>query len=117
MPEVLDMLLSALEADRKVYRVWATCSSVDKLALGPACSSRMGFVQEGQLARHARLPPPWDPNRKTACLYSRILRVSVLERLRVCVGSGKTFGEFRTLGAQLDARQCTPGAQGTHSAP
>lgn len=71
MPEVLDMLLSALEADRKVYRVWASCS-VDNLR-SARLLERMGFVQEGRLARHA-VYPTMGPEPQDSLLYSRILR-------------------------------------------
>jgi RimJ/RimL family protein N-acetyltransferase len=71
MPEVLDLLLTALEADRKVFRVWATCSVYNDRSA--RLLERMGFVQEGRLARHA-VYPTMGPEPQDSLLYSRILR-------------------------------------------
>jgi ribosomal-protein-alanine N-acetyltransferase len=51
MAEALNMLLDALEADRQVYRVWATCSVDNERSA--RLLERTGFVLEGRLARHA----------------------------------------------------------------
>lgn len=71
MSEVLDLLLAALDADRKVYRVWATCSPDNERSARSL--ERAGFVLEGRLARHAVYPnlglEPQD-----SLLYARILR-------------------------------------------
>ena len=71
MPEVIDLLLTALEADRKVFRVWATCSVYNDRSA--RLLERMGFVQEGRLARHA-VYPTMGPEPQDSFLYSRIFR-------------------------------------------
>ncbi|WP_197499130.1 MULTISPECIES: GNAT family N-acetyltransferase [unclassified Mycobacterium] len=71
MGEVLDMLLTALDSDRAVYRVWATCNVDNERSA--RLLERAGFVLEGRLARHAVYPnlglEPQD-----SLLYARILR-------------------------------------------
>jgi [ribosomal protein S5]-alanine N-acetyltransferase len=71
MSEVLDMLLSTLEADREVYRVWATCS-VDNVR-SARLLQRAGFVLEGRLARHA-VYPTMGPEPRDSLLYGMALR-------------------------------------------
>ena len=71
MAEALEMLLTALCDDRRVYRVWATCSvDNDRSA---RLLERAGFVLEGRLARHAVYPnigrEPQD-----SLLYARVMR-------------------------------------------
>jgi RimJ/RimL family protein N-acetyltransferase len=71
MSEVLDLLLNALDADRAVYRVWATCSVHNERSA--RLLERAGFVLEGRLARHAVYPTMgYEP--QDSLLYARILR-------------------------------------------
>lgn len=71
MAEVLQMLLAALESDRTIYRVWATCH-VNNERSGRLLE-RAGFTLEGRLARHIVYPnlgiEPQD-----SLLYAKILR-------------------------------------------
>jgi RimJ/RimL family protein N-acetyltransferase len=71
MSEVLDLLLAALQADRQVYRVWATCSPDN--VRSARLLERAGFGLEGQLARHA-VYPTLGPEPQDALLYAKILR-------------------------------------------
>ncbi|HTY30327.1 GNAT family N-acetyltransferase [Mycobacterium sp.] len=71
MSEVLDLLLAALEADRQVYRVWATCSPDNERSARSL--ERAGFALEGRLARHA-VYPTIGPEPQDALLYAKILR-------------------------------------------
>jgi RimJ/RimL family protein N-acetyltransferase len=71
MPEVVDLLLTALAADRKVFRVWATCSVYNERSA--RLLERMGFILEGRLARHA-IYPTMGPEPQDSLLYARILR-------------------------------------------
>lgn len=71
MSEVLDMLLSALEADRGVFRVWATCSVHNERSA--RLLERSGFVLEGRLARHA-VYPTMGPEPRDSLLYGKALR-------------------------------------------
>ena len=71
MAEVLDMLLTALDADRAVFRVWAT-TSVDN-ERSARLLERAGFVLEGRLARHA-VYPTMGSEPQDSLLYARILR-------------------------------------------
>jgi [ribosomal protein S5]-alanine N-acetyltransferase len=71
MPEVLDMLMTALEADRDVYRVWAT-THVDN-ERSARLLQRAGFVREGRLARHA-VYPTMGPEPQDSLLFAKALR-------------------------------------------
>ena len=71
MSEVLDMLLTALEADRGVYRVWATCSVDNERSA--RLLERAGFVLEGRLASHA-VYPTIGPEPQDSLLYAKVLR-------------------------------------------
>jgi RimJ/RimL family protein N-acetyltransferase len=71
MSEVLGMLLSALEADRQVYRVWATCSPDN--ARSVRTLEGVGFVLEGRLTRHA-VYPTMGPEPQDSLLYAKVLR-------------------------------------------
>ncbi|MEE6177503.1 GNAT family N-acetyltransferase [Mycobacterium sp. 050134] len=71
MSEVLVMLLAALEADRDVYRVWATCSPQNERSA--RLLEHAGFVLEGRLARHA-VYPTMGPEPQDSLLYARMLR-------------------------------------------
>jgi [ribosomal protein S5]-alanine N-acetyltransferase len=71
MSEALDMLLTALEADRDLYRVWATCN-VDN-DRSTRLLERAGFVLEGRLARHA-VYPTIGPEPRDSLLYAKTLR-------------------------------------------
>jgi len=71
MSEVLGVLLDALEADRQVYRVWATCSPDNERSARLLASA--GFVVEGRLARHA-VYPTMGPEPQDSLLYAKVLR-------------------------------------------
>lgn len=71
MSEVLDLLLAALQADRQVYRVWATCSPDNERSA--RLLERAGFRLEGRLARHA-VYPTLGPEPRDALMYAKILR-------------------------------------------
>ena len=71
MSEALDMLMTALEADRDVYRVWATCNVENERST--RLLERAGFVLEGRLARHA-VYPTIGPEPRDSLLYARTLR-------------------------------------------
>ena len=71
MSEVLGVVLDALEADRQVYRVWATCSPDNERSARLLASA--GFVVEGRLARHA-VYPTMGPEPQDSLLYARVLR-------------------------------------------
>ena len=71
MSEVLGVVLDALEADRQVYRVWATCSPDNERSARLLESA--GFVQEGRLARHA-VYPTMGPEPQDSLLYAKVLR-------------------------------------------
>lgn len=71
MSEVLDLLLAALQADRQVYRVWATCSPDN--VRSARLLERAGFGLEGRLARHA-VYPTLGPEPRDALMYAKILR-------------------------------------------
>jgi RimJ/RimL family protein N-acetyltransferase len=71
MLEVLDVLLSALEADRGVFRVWATCSVDNERSA--RLLERAGFLLEGRLARHA-VYPSMGPEPRDSLLYGKALR-------------------------------------------
>jgi ribosomal-protein-alanine N-acetyltransferase len=71
MSEAVAMLMTALDADRDVYRVWATCNvDNDRSA---RLLERAGFVLEGRLARHA-VYPTMGPEPRDSLLYARVLR-------------------------------------------
>jgi ribosomal-protein-alanine N-acetyltransferase len=71
MPEVLGLLLAALEADRDVYRVWATCHVDNERSV--RVLQRAGFELEGRLARHA-VYPTMGPEPQDSLLYAKALR-------------------------------------------
>jgi [ribosomal protein S5]-alanine N-acetyltransferase len=71
MSEVLDLLLTALERDRGVYRVWATCSPHNERSA--RLLERAGFTLEGTLSRHA-VYPTMGPEPQDSLLYARGLR-------------------------------------------
>jgi len=71
MSEVLGVVLDALEADREVYRVWATCSPDNERSARLLASA--GFVLEGRLARHA-VYPTMGPEPQDSLLYAKVLR-------------------------------------------
>jgi RimJ/RimL family protein N-acetyltransferase len=71
MSEALDMLLDALDADRDVYRVWATCHVDNERSV--RLLQRAGFQLEGRLARHA-VYPNLGPEPRDSLLYAKALR-------------------------------------------
>jgi RimJ/RimL family protein N-acetyltransferase len=71
MPEVLGLLMNALQADRGVYRVWATCHVDNERSARVLL--RAGFQLEGRLARYA-VYPTIAPEPLDALLYATALR-------------------------------------------
>ena len=71
MSEALDMLLAALDADRDVYRVWATCHVDNERSV--RLLERAGFQLEGRLTRHA-VYPNLGPEPRDSLLYAKALR-------------------------------------------
>jgi [ribosomal protein S5]-alanine N-acetyltransferase len=71
MTEVLGLLMNALEADRGVYRVWATCHVDNERSARVLL--RAGFELEGRLARYA-VYPTIGPEPLDALLYAKALR-------------------------------------------
>jgi [ribosomal protein S5]-alanine N-acetyltransferase len=71
MSEVVGVLLDALQADRTVYRVWATCSPDNERSA--RLLEHAGFFLEGRLARHA-VYPTLGPEPQDSLLYAKILR-------------------------------------------
>jgi [ribosomal protein S5]-alanine N-acetyltransferase len=71
MSEALDMLMTALEADRDLYRIWATCNVDNKRSTG--LLERAGFVFEGRLERHA-VYPTLGPEPRDSLLYAMTRR-------------------------------------------
>jgi ribosomal-protein-alanine N-acetyltransferase len=71
MSEALGMLMAALEADRNLYRVWATCNVDNERSAH--LLDRAGFALEGRLARHA-VYPTIGPEPQDSLLYAKALR-------------------------------------------
>jgi RimJ/RimL family protein N-acetyltransferase len=71
MSEALAMLMTALETDPEVYRVWATCNVDNERSAH--LLQRAGFVLEGRLARHA-VYPTMGPEPRDSLLYAKVLR-------------------------------------------
>ena len=71
MSEALTMLMTALEADRNVYRVWATCNVDNERST--RLLQRAGFLLEGRLARHA-VYPNLGPEPRDSLLFAKALR-------------------------------------------
>lgn len=71
MTEVLGLLMNALEADRGVYRVWATCHVDNERSARVLL--RAGFELEGRLTRYA-VYPTIAPEPLDALLYAKALR-------------------------------------------
>lgn len=71
MSEALDMLITTLQADPDVYRMWATCHVDNERSV--RLLERAGFTREGRLARHDIYPnlgtEPLD-----SLLFARVLR-------------------------------------------
>ena len=71
MSEALDMLMTTLQADPDVYRVWATCHVDNERSV--RLLERAGLTLEGRLARHTIYPnlgtEPLD-----SLLYAKALR-------------------------------------------
>jgi ribosomal-protein-alanine N-acetyltransferase len=70
MSEALKMLLDTLDADREVYRVWATCHVDNERSVGLLL--RAGFLLEGRLIRHA-VYPNLGPEPRDSLLYAKAL--------------------------------------------
>ena len=71
MPEVVDMLLTTLQAERDVYRVWGTTHVDNERSV--RVLQRAGFALEGRLARHA-VYPTIGPEPQDSLLYAKALR-------------------------------------------
>ena len=71
MSEALGTLLAALDADRAVYRVWATCNVDNERSV--RLLQRAGFLLEGRLTRHA-VYPSLGPEPRDSLLYAKALR-------------------------------------------
>jgi ribosomal-protein-alanine N-acetyltransferase len=71
MSEALGMLLTALEADPDVYRVWATCNVDNERST--RLLERAGFLLEGRLSRYA-VYPNLGPEPRDSLLYAKALR-------------------------------------------
>jgi RimJ/RimL family protein N-acetyltransferase len=65
------MLLTALQADRGVYRVWGTCHVDNERSARVLL--RAGFALEGRLVRHA-VYPTMGPEPQDSLLYAKALR-------------------------------------------
>lgn len=71
MSEALDMLMAALDADRDVYRVWATCHPDNERSV--RLLLRAGFQLEDRLTRYA-VYPNLGPEFRDSLLYAKSLR-------------------------------------------
>ncbi|MBW0016906.1 MAG: GNAT family N-acetyltransferase [Mycobacterium sp.] len=71
MSEALDIMVSALTADRGAYRVWATCHVDNERSA--QLLQRAGFALEGRLARSA-VYPNIGPEPGDSLLYAKPLR-------------------------------------------
>jgi [ribosomal protein S5]-alanine N-acetyltransferase len=71
MSEALAMLVSALETDSEVYRVWATCHVDNERSA--RLLERAGFALEGRLSRYA-VYPNLGPEPRDSLLYAKALR-------------------------------------------
>jgi ribosomal-protein-alanine N-acetyltransferase len=71
MSEALSMLMTRLEADPDVYRVWATCHVDNERSV--RLLERAGLACEGRLARHG-LYPNLAPEPLDSLLFAKALR-------------------------------------------
>jgi [ribosomal protein S5]-alanine N-acetyltransferase len=71
MSEALDMLMSTLQEDSAVYRVWATCHVDNERSV--RLLERAGLTMEGRLARHTIYPNLGDEP-ADSLLYAKALR-------------------------------------------
>jgi len=71
MSEALDLLLATLDADRDVYRVWATCHVDNERST--RLLQRAGFQLEGRLVRHT-IYPNLGPEPDDSLIYAKALR-------------------------------------------
>ena len=71
MSEAVEMMVDTLNADRDVYRVWATCHVDNERSA--RLLLRAGFLLEGRLTRHA-VYPNLGPEPRDSLLYAKALR-------------------------------------------
>ena len=71
MSEALDMLITTLQADPHVYRVWATCHVDNERSV--RLLERAGLTLEGRMARHT-IYPNLGTEPVDSLLYAKALR-------------------------------------------